>query len=256
MPQPNKIPLAFAASGDKNAIPESTETIGLASWRDGFPAITSMPFSEGGVAPKRADFNGVFYALSQATCWQQQGGVYAYDNVTDYEIGNLVIYNNALFYCLAANGPSSAVKAPTNTTVWAKVITATGGKLTGDLYLPQSYFAISVPSDVGVTVALGEGRNYISGNFLQIAQAFTVSDVPANGWYKILTADLSSQTDLTFGEIYVATIEHISAASAVGHRDRILHFALASGVLTIRGYFYNGDSNINLRPCVTMVARV
>ena len=255
MPQPNKIPKAFAASGDRNIIPESTGDLGLASWNEGFPAICSVPFSEGGLAPKRADFNGVFNALSAATVWAQQGGVYAYDNVTDYEIGNLVIYNNALFYCLAANGPSSAVKAPTNTSVWGKVITATGGKMTGDLYLPQSYFAISVPSDAGVTVTAGEGRNYISGNFLQIAQAFTVSDVPANGWYKILTADLSTQTDLTFGEIYVATIEHISSASAVGHRDRILHFSLASGVLTIRGYFYSGDSSINLRPCVTMVAR-
>lgn len=87
MPQPNKIPLAFAASGDKNTIPESTETTGLASWREGFPKITSAPFSEGGIAPKRADFNGIFNALSQSVIWLQQGGVYAYDSNTDYEPG-------------------------------------------------------------------------------------------------------------------------------------------------------------------------
>lgn len=125
MPQPNKIPLAFAASGDKNTIPESTETTGLASWREGFPAITSAPFSEGGVAPKRADFNGIFNALSLATLWQQQGGFYAYDNATDYEVGNVVRYSGDLYKCLSANGPSSAVKAPTDATVWAKVILTT-----------------------------------------------------------------------------------------------------------------------------------
>lgn len=122
MPQPSKIPLAFAASGDKNVIPESTETTGLASWRDGFPAITSEPFAQGGVAPKRADFNGIFNALSLAIIWQQQGGVYAYDATTDYEVGNIVLYSGDLYKCITANGPNSAVKAPTDTTAWAKVI--------------------------------------------------------------------------------------------------------------------------------------
>ena len=135
MPQPNKIPLAFAASGDKNAIPESTETTGLASWRDGFPAITSTPFSEGGMAPKRADFNGIFNALSVATLWQQQGGFYAYDNATDYEVGNVVIYSGDLYKCITANGPSSSVKAPTDAAVWSKVMTASGGTFTNDVII-------------------------------------------------------------------------------------------------------------------------
>ena len=112
MPQPNKIPLAFAASGDKNIIPESTETTGLASWREGFPAITSAPFSEGGIAPKRADFNGIFNALSQSVIWLQQGGVYAYDVNTDYEAGNVVLDAGALYVANAGNGPSSVVVQP------------------------------------------------------------------------------------------------------------------------------------------------
>ena len=119
MPQPNKIPLAFAASGDKNTIPESTETTGLASWRDGFPAITSAPFSEGGIAPKRADFNGIFNALSQAVLWMQQGGVYAYDADTDYEAGNVVLDAGGLYVANAANGPSSAVVQPSSDTTGA-----------------------------------------------------------------------------------------------------------------------------------------
>ena len=119
MPQPNKIPLAFAASGDKNTIPESTETTGLASWRDGFPAITSVPFAEGGIAPKRADFNGIFNALSQAVMWMQQGGVYAYDVNTDYEAGNVILDAGGLYVANAANGPSSAVVQPSTDTAGA-----------------------------------------------------------------------------------------------------------------------------------------
>ena len=121
MPQPKKIPKAFAASGDRNIIPESAGTLGFASWNEGFPAITSVPFAEGGIAPKRADFNGIFNALSAAALWYQQGGVYAYDNATDYEVGNVVFYSGDLYKCLSANGPSSAVKAPTDSTVWNKI---------------------------------------------------------------------------------------------------------------------------------------
>lgn len=125
MPEPTKIPCPFADSGDKNSIPDSSGALGFASWQEGFPAITGTPFAQGGVAPKRADFNGIFNALSLATVWQQQGGFYAYDATTDYEVGNVVVYSGDLYKCLSANGPSSAVKSPTDATVWAKVILTT-----------------------------------------------------------------------------------------------------------------------------------
>lgn len=143
MPQPNKIPVAFADTGDKNSIPQSTVTPGLASWSIGFPPITSTPFANGGLAPKRADFNGIFNALSAAAVWYQQGGVFTYDNATDYEVGNVVEYSGDLYKCITANGPNSAVKAPTDATVWSKVMTSAdvaaaylplaGGTMTGTI---------------------------------------------------------------------------------------------------------------------------
>ena len=168
MPEPTKIPRPFADSGDKNSIPDSSGSIGFASWQEGFPAITSEPFSQGGVAPKRADFNGVFNALSAATVWAQQGGVYAYDNTTDYEVGNVVLYNGNLYKCITANGPGSVVKAPTDTTVWSKVMTAadaaaaylplSGGTLTGTLYTKDIYIdnaAIRSKADTQPTLIYG-----------------------------------------------------------------------------------------------------
>ena len=172
MPQPNKIPKPFAASGDKNTIPESTETIGLASWNEGFPAITSTPFAEGGLAPKRNDFNGIFNALSAATVWNQQGGVYAYDNTTDYEVGNVVLYSGNLYKCLVANGPSSAVKAPSDTTVWDAIATASGylplsgGTMTGDISFNATFPIIKKISDDG---SLGIYGGSASGKGAEIA---------------------------------------------------------------------------------------
>lgn len=190
MPQPNKIPLAFAASGDKNTIPENTETTGLASWREGFPAITSAPFSEGGIAPKRADFNGIFNALSLATLWQQQGGFYEYDATIDYEVGNVVEYNGDLYKCLSANGPSSAVKAPTDATVWSKVMTAadvaalylslSGGAMSGDISNAGTGFrrllgGASVNDGAGVAVAHENNAQY-PGEFWIFAKKTGVGD--------------------------------------------------------------------------------
>lgn len=123
MPEPTKIPRPFADSGDKNSIPDSSGGLGFASWQEGFPVITGTPFAQGGVAPKRADFNGIFNALSAAIVWNQQGGFYAYDNTTDYEIGNIVFYSGGLYVCLVANGPSSAVKDPTDATAWVEIAT-------------------------------------------------------------------------------------------------------------------------------------
>lgn len=196
MPEPTKIPRAFAASGDKNSIPDSSGSPGFASWQEGFPAITSEPFAQGGIAPKRADFNGIFNALSLATLWQQQGGFYAYDATTDYEVGNVVLYSGDLYKCLSANGPSSAVKAPTDATVWAKVILTTattsaagymsaadksalddvpstylplsGGTLTGTLYTKDIYIdnaAIRAYTDAQNLNIYG-GTGYLHGAYI------------------------------------------------------------------------------------------
>lgn len=174
MPEPTKIPRPFADSGDKNSIPDSSGSIGFASWQEGFPAITSEPFASGGVAPKRADFNGVFNALSAAVVWAQQGGVYAYDATTDYEVGNVVLYNGNLYKCLAANGPSSAVKAPSDTTVWDAIATASsflplsGGTLTGVLktsvqtIMPITSDAIQGVDNTGRVSVCG-GKQYLQG---------------------------------------------------------------------------------------------
>lgn len=174
MPEPTKIPRPFADSGDKNSIPDSSGGIGFASWQEGFPAITSEPFAQGGVAPKRADFNGIFNALSLATVWQQQGGVYAYDATTDYEVGNVVEYSGDLYKCITANGPSSTVKDPTDTTVWDAIATASGylplsgGRMTGTI-VAITHPALSRQNDNSyLTLCGGTAANVSNGAFMYL----------------------------------------------------------------------------------------
>ncbi len=213
MPEPTKIPRPFADSGDKNAIPDSSGSIGFASWQEGFPAITSEPFSQGGVAPKRADFNGIFNALSLATVWQQQGGFYAYDNTTDYEVGNVVEYSGDLYKCITANGPGSAVKDPTDATVWSKVMTAadtaaaylplSGGTLTGNLtvlqvlsFTSQSAVVNSGGADHYLRLGNGDGSTlYTNGASVYLYGASTTGET--QGGFNIHAYDGANRKTLS-----------------------------------------------------------
>jgi hypothetical protein len=129
MPEPSKIPQAWAADGDYNVIPTTNPGTGLCSWPLGFPTETQTPIAAGGTPPRRQDMNGALNWLSQHLLWTQQGGLWQYDALEDYEIGNVVLQNNSLYYCIRANGPASTVRSPANDsagTYWQALIYSTG----------------------------------------------------------------------------------------------------------------------------------
>lgn len=234
MPEPTKIPRPFADSGDKNSIPDSSGALGFASWQEGFPAITGTPFAQGGVAPKRADFNGIFNALSAATVWNQQGGVYAYDATTDYEVGNVVEYSGNLYKCITANGPSSAVKAPTDTTVWDAIATASGylplsgGTMTGNLTFSGAYPAIVVATTDSYIRINNQGYNggasmYLNGKD-RSTDAGTFSIIAYDGANRKVFAGGPGGT-LTWDGKDVVTVE-------TGTWTPTLYGASTAGVLT------------------------
>jgi hypothetical protein len=87
---PDKIPLPFADSGTKNAIPTASQigiTPGAASLTDGFPPLTFTPVSAGGIPPSGADFNGIFNMITAIQQWQSAGGIFKYDSAFSAEIG-------------------------------------------------------------------------------------------------------------------------------------------------------------------------
>lgn len=76
---PSKISVPFAENGDKVTIPTDGTDIRRASMELGFPPLTGVPKKQGGVEPKREDFNGILNQLSDAARWSAAGGRYKYD---------------------------------------------------------------------------------------------------------------------------------------------------------------------------------
>jgi len=87
---PAGVPLPFANSGTKNAIPTPSQigiTPGAASLTDGFPPLTMTPIAAGGVPPSGADFNGIFNLITAVQQWQSAGGIFKYDSDFSTAIG-------------------------------------------------------------------------------------------------------------------------------------------------------------------------
>ena len=122
MANPTYLAKAFAADGAKNDIPETTVTAGKASLSQGFPTETELPLAQGGVPPKRKDFNGILNILSSYAMFQQAGGKFTYDARVDYTPPAIIFYGSDLWWCVKANGASSLVVTPgTNTSYWIKL---------------------------------------------------------------------------------------------------------------------------------------
>lgn len=87
---PVQIQLPFG-NGDAtktNPIPvPSSGTPGAASFTDGFPPITGVPVSSGGIPPSKADFNGIFYMLSDVDLWMSAGAGFQFNSVYAAAIG-------------------------------------------------------------------------------------------------------------------------------------------------------------------------
>ncbi len=103
---PSNIPVAFASSGDKTVIPFTDNlTSGGASFEYGFPPITQLPISAGGIAPKRNDFNGIFNIITEHLIYNQSGSPVIWNENLDYPINSKVFASDGNEYiCLLENG--------------------------------------------------------------------------------------------------------------------------------------------------------
>ena len=120
--EPQKWAATLGASADVNALPATTPSgSGRASTSGLFPPVTQLPLDQGGIAPERGDFNALFKYLGEYIYYAMQGGVYTYVTTYDYTAGNFVLHEGSLYLCIAANGPGSAVKYPTDTAYWRRL---------------------------------------------------------------------------------------------------------------------------------------
>ena len=110
---PPFLPDILGSAADTRDIPETTPSgTGQVSYQSGFPPITAVPLTAGGIAPQREDFNAVNKLFSQHLHFEQSGGTYPWQDDVDYIFGCYVLGpDNQRYTCIAANGPSTAAGA-------------------------------------------------------------------------------------------------------------------------------------------------
>ena len=120
--EPQKWTATLGSTADVNALPATTPSgSGRASTSGLFPPVTQLPLDQGGIAPERGDFNALFKYLGEYLFYLMQGGMFSYSTDYDYTAGNLVMHEGSLYLCIAANGPGSAVKYPTDADYWRRL---------------------------------------------------------------------------------------------------------------------------------------
>lgn len=117
--QPVKWSIQIGLTAEKANIPinAGADQIDLSKL---YPSAYELPLDAGGNAVGRTEMNALFSTLAENIYFQQQGGVYQYANNVNYTVGTVVLYSNNIYKCIQANGPTSTVAKPTNTTYWTR----------------------------------------------------------------------------------------------------------------------------------------
>lgn len=112
-------------NADASILPDdSAATAGTASLQKLFQLINATPLEAGGIAPDREDVNALFKYLGDSIFYSMNGGVPSYNAAYDYIPGRVVLYtDNNIYKCIQANGASSTVAAPTDSTYWSQIPT-------------------------------------------------------------------------------------------------------------------------------------
>ena len=230
--EPQKWAATLGSTADVNAIPATTPSgSGRASFSGLFPPVTQLPLDQGGIAPERGDFNALFKYLGEYLFYLMQGGMFSYSTDYDYTAGNLVMHEGSLYLCIAANGPGSTVKYPTDEDYWRQLA------LTSQLPTVNN----------GTLTIQKNGANVATFSANQAGNTTANISVPAvnNG---TLTIQKNGTTVATFSANQSGnTTANITVQSAAGVFDvgsTVIRAApttesLNYGVLTSHGYFHD-----------------
>jgi hypothetical protein len=179
---PDFLTTPFAESGARNVIPVTATGTNKASFDTGFPPITMIPISSGGIPPEGKDFNGVLWDITMHTVWQNAGGQYKFDAtfaaaIGGYSIG-MILQNNA--------GTASYISAIDNNTTDFNTTPAS----IGTLWIPNGgngYSSISVATTGGVTVltALQASASFITITGTLVSNATITVPAALGDWVLI-----------------------------------------------------------------------
>lgn len=201
--KPQVIAKPFCDTGDKNTIPTNATGSQLASLEEGFPPITALPVSSGGIPPEREDFNGAMNLNSQFYFAFQNGWLPTFDNDVSTAIGGYA--EGAVLWYAPSSGEYANAVVPlrslvaNNTynfnsnssyigTYWGVVGINTRANLdlsnltaTGEAHFAKPDFS-NVPSSVLSTLISNMMPNYANGETKQKDTEYTAT---LNGWVSI-----------------------------------------------------------------------
>ena len=192
MANPEYLAQAFATNGAKATIPNTTTTAGRASLAQGFPTETSLPLAQGGVPPRREDFNGILYTLSSFAMFQQAGGKFTYDARVDYTPPAIIFYGSDLWWCVQANGASSLVVTPgTNSSYWIKLKDYLANPLAA---YPVGAYYVSSSSTSPATLFGGTWVQIQNRFILAAGSSYSVGATGGSATVKLTTDNLPSHS--------------------------------------------------------------
>lgn len=227
---------------------------GRLSQEEGWGRWNSLPIGEGGIPPKRDDFNSVLYLLSSFLVWYQQGGIMQYSASLQYEPGNEVFSNGVKYRCLIANGVGTdkGVVAPAaDNTVWSN----------RDL---PSVLAGQVTPFYNCKVGGSDGRRLIPWGSSDAYEAYVICDGGSDGrggnvpnlMDKFLLPSTVAQAGQTGGSLNlsipgvtvngtvgetVLTVDQIPSHSHTGSTSTTGGHAHGRGTMNITGSFQIGS---------------
>lgn len=214
---PTPFTVAFAngaGSGYRNTIPIPSQipiTPGAASYTDGFPPVTMEPSGSGGIPPYGADMNGVLYAATLATLWEQAGFMQSYNSTLStayggYPAQSLLVMGSGLGLWLSTADNNTTSPDATGSSGWIPVLgnagktvmNVTGGTFTPDpsvLGVKMLYLQGTLTSNLTLVLPLTAGAswkiyNNTSGSFTVNAGGATGTSVAiSQGGYTDVTTD-------------------------------------------------------------------
>ena len=118
--EPTKWAQALGATANADTIPDEAGAMDVDISKI-FPAVFSVPLSQGGKAIPRRTLNGIFKTLGDWVFYNQNGGVPSYNADFDYTVGRFVSYNGSLYKCTQDN-THTAPHNPTDKDYWAELL--------------------------------------------------------------------------------------------------------------------------------------
>lgn len=101
--EPAKQPKPFGINGQREPLlPTTPPGENTASYEQGFPPITMILKSAGGLPPKGQDMNQILFELSSLGRWSSAGALNSFDNefstsIGGYPNGSVLLVNNSIF---------------------------------------------------------------------------------------------------------------------------------------------------------------